>query len=159
MVNLCPQEVPRVLNMFPRELIESTPQDFPQANPLLHLRVCIQKILWGTFNQLPREQIENSRDFPREQIHHTLVFSTDCTISIFAWVDFFLVIFDHFWHFFSPLLGMLQKKYSSKNSLAANFQNNGAIYFTPTNDKSTGVFRRFSTYSIRKALLKQSLNP
>ena len=38
---------------------------------LMQLRVCIRKILWGTFNQLPREQIENSRDFPREQIHHT----------------------------------------------------------------------------------------
>ena len=37
----------------------------------MQLRVCIRKILWGTFNQLPREQIENSRDFPREQIHHT----------------------------------------------------------------------------------------
>ena len=98
MVNLFPREVPRVLNLFPRELIEGTPQDFPQANPLLHLRpdprpktlgacgpsgfwprvwplmqlrVCIRKILWGPFNQLPREQIENSRDFPREQIHHT----------------------------------------------------------------------------------------
>ena len=37
----------------------------------MQLRVCIRKILWGTFNQLPREQIEDSRDFPREQIHHT----------------------------------------------------------------------------------------
>ena len=43
----------------------------PRVWPLMQLRVCIRKILWGTFNQLPREQIENSRDFPREQIHHT----------------------------------------------------------------------------------------
>ena len=71
MVNLFPREVPLVLNLFPRELIESTPQDFPQAIPLMQLRVCIRKILWGTFNQLPREQIENSQDFPREQNHHT----------------------------------------------------------------------------------------
>ena len=40
-----------------------------------------------------------------------------------------MVIFDHFWPFFSPLLDMLQKKYSSKNSLAANFQNNGFLCF------------------------------
>ena len=37
----------------------------------MRLWVCIRKILWGTFNQLPREHIENSRDLPREQIHHT----------------------------------------------------------------------------------------
>ena len=43
-------------------------------------RVCLLKFLCGAFNQLPREQIENSRYFPREQIHRTttLVFSTDC---------------------------------------------------------------------------------
>ena len=47
-------------------------------------------------------------------------------------IYFFWGIFDHFWPFlafFSPLLGMLQKKYSSKNSLAANFQNNGVLNF------------------------------
>ena len=38
MVNLFPREVPRVLNLFPRELIESTPKDFPNANPKLHQR-------------------------------------------------------------------------------------------------------------------------
>ena len=37
MVNLFPREVPSVLNLFPRELIESTPKDFPNANPKLHL--------------------------------------------------------------------------------------------------------------------------
>ena len=46
-VNLFPWEVPRVLNLFPRELIESTPQDFPQANPLLHLRIDLSLIhIW-----------------------------------------------------------------------------------------------------------------
>ena len=30
----------------------------------------ISPILRGAFNQLPREQIETPRDFPREQIHH-----------------------------------------------------------------------------------------
>ena len=38
MVNLFPREVPRVLNLFPRELIESTPKDFLNANPKLHQR-------------------------------------------------------------------------------------------------------------------------
>ena len=67
MVNLFPREVPRVLNLFPRELIKGTPKEFPKANP----RVCLRKILRGAFNQLPSEQIFNSRYFPREQIHHT----------------------------------------------------------------------------------------
>ena len=98
MVNLFPREVPRVLNLFPRELIESTPKDFPNANLKLHQRpdprpktrgaagpegfwprvwpkmrqrVCLRKILRGALNLLPREQIENSRNFPREQFHHT----------------------------------------------------------------------------------------
>ena len=86
MVNLFPREVPRVLNLFPRELIESTPKDFPNANPKLHQRpdphqgprvwpkmqqrVCLRKILRGTLNLHPREHIEDSRNFPREQIHH-----------------------------------------------------------------------------------------
>ena len=92
MVNLFPREVPRVLNFFPRELIEGTPKDFLKANLRLHQRpdtraktrgaaghkgfwprawpkirqrVCLRKTLRGAFNQLPREQIENSRDFPR----------------------------------------------------------------------------------------------
>ena len=75
MVNLFPREVPRILNLFPRELIESTPKDFPNANPKLHQRpdprgqrplgflaeglakdaaegVCLRKILRGAFNQL-----------------------------------------------------------------------------------------------------------
>ena len=98
MVNLFPREVQRVLNLFPRELIEGPPKDFPKANPRPHQRpdprpktrgaagpegfwprvwpkmwqrVCLSKILRGAFNQLPRAQIENSRDFQREQIHHT----------------------------------------------------------------------------------------
>ena len=98
MVNLFPREVQRVLNLFPRELIEGPLKDFPKASPRLHQRpdprpktrgatgpegfwtwvwpmmrqrVCLRKILRGAFNQLPREQIENSRYFPREQIHHT----------------------------------------------------------------------------------------
>ena len=98
MVNLFPREVLTVLNLFPRELIESTPKDFPNANPKPHqrpepqlktrgaagtkgfwlrvwpqmrLRVCLRIILWGALNLLPREQIENSRNFPREQFHHT----------------------------------------------------------------------------------------
>ena len=37
-MNLFPREVPRVLNLFPRELIESTSKDFPNANPKLHQR-------------------------------------------------------------------------------------------------------------------------
>ena len=74
MVNLFPREVPRVLNLFPREWIEGTPKDFSKANPRPHQRpdprprvwpkmqqrVCLTKILRGAFNQLPREQIENS---------------------------------------------------------------------------------------------------
>ena len=89
---LNPREVPWVLNLFPRELIEGPPQDFRKANlrphqrpdprpktrgaadpegfwprvwPKMRQRVCMRKILRGAFNQLPREQIENSRDFPR----------------------------------------------------------------------------------------------
>ena len=84
MVNLFPREVPRVLNLFPRELIERAPKDFPNANPKLHQRpdpwpktrgaagpegfwprvwpkmqqrVSLRKILRGAFNQLPWEQI------------------------------------------------------------------------------------------------------
>ena len=38
MVNLFPREVPRILNPFPRELIEGTPKDFPKANPRPHPR-------------------------------------------------------------------------------------------------------------------------
>ena len=37
-MNLFPREVLRVFNLFPRELIESTPKDFPNANPKLHQR-------------------------------------------------------------------------------------------------------------------------
>ena len=97
-VNLFPREVQRVFNLFPRELIEGPPKDFPKANPrphqrpdprpktrgaagpkgfwtwvwpMMRQRVCLRKILRGAFNQLPREQIENSRYFPRERIHHT----------------------------------------------------------------------------------------
>jgi len=80
-VNLFPREVQRVLNLFPRELIGGPPKGFPKANPrpgfwtwvwpMMGQRVCLRKILRGAFNQLPREQIENSRFFPREQIHHT----------------------------------------------------------------------------------------
>ena len=97
MVNLFPREVLRVLNLFPRELIEGTPKDFLKANLRPHQRpdprpktrgavglkgfwprvwrmmrpqVCLHKISWVAFNQLPREQIENSQDFPREQIDH-----------------------------------------------------------------------------------------
>ena len=33
MVNLFFREVPRVLNLFPRELIEGNPKDFSKANP------------------------------------------------------------------------------------------------------------------------------
>ena len=98
MVNLFPREVPRVLNLFTKELIEGPSKEFPKANPRPHQRpdprpktrgaagpegfwtwvwpkmrprVCLRKILRGAFNQLLREQIENSRYFPREQIHHT----------------------------------------------------------------------------------------
>ena len=90
MVNLFPREVQRVFNLFPRELIEGPPKDFPKANPrphqrpdprpktrgaagpkgfwtwvwpMMRQRVCLRKILRGAFNQLPREQIENSRYF------------------------------------------------------------------------------------------------
>ena len=38
MVNLFPREVPRVLNLFPRELIEGTPKDFLKANLRPHQR-------------------------------------------------------------------------------------------------------------------------
>ena len=92
-VNLFPREVPRVLNLFHRKLIEGTQKDFPKVNrrphqrpdprlktwgatgpegfwPKMRQRVCLRKILSRAFDQLPREQIENSRDFPREQIHH-----------------------------------------------------------------------------------------
>ena len=53
MVNLFPREVPRVLNLFPREFIEDTLKGFPKANPKLHQRpdpkmqqrVCLRKII------------------------------------------------------------------------------------------------------------------
>ena len=59
-VNLFPTEVHRVLNLFPKELIEGTPKDFPKVWLKMRQRVCLRKILNGAFNQLPREQIENS---------------------------------------------------------------------------------------------------
>ena len=34
MVNLFPREVPRVLNLFPKELIEGPPKEFPKAKNL-----------------------------------------------------------------------------------------------------------------------------
>ena len=97
LVNLFPREVPRVLNLFTRELIEGNPKEFfegkpeaasearPKAKNPRGRRVCgflaeglaedaaeglPEEKLRGAFNQLPREQIENSRDFLREQIHH-----------------------------------------------------------------------------------------
>ena len=78
-VNLFPREVLQVLNLFPRHrsgifLKQTLCCIFSQTlvqGPLMQLRVCIRKILRGTFNQLPREQIENSQDFPREQIQYT----------------------------------------------------------------------------------------
>ena len=85
-VNLFHREVPRVLNLFPWELIEGTPKDLrrqtwgkphqrpdqrPMVWPKMQQMVCLTKILRGAFYQLPWEQIENSRDFHREQIHHT----------------------------------------------------------------------------------------
>ena len=80
-VNLFPREVPRVLNLFPRELIEGTPMDFLRPDPRPNTqgsgwrwvrRFACGKSWGGAFNQLPRDQIENSRDFPGEQIHHTI---------------------------------------------------------------------------------------
>ena len=37
-VNLFPRDVPRVLNLFPRELIKGTPKDFSKANLRPHQR-------------------------------------------------------------------------------------------------------------------------
>ena len=94
MVNLFPREVHRVLNLFPRELIEGTSKDFPMANlrphqrpdprpkprgaagpkvfwpkvwPEMQQRVFLRKFLRVACNQLPREQIKNSMDLPRVQ--------------------------------------------------------------------------------------------
>ena len=39
--------------------------------PKLQQKVCLTKIRRGAFNQFPREQIKNSQDIPREQIHLT----------------------------------------------------------------------------------------
>ena len=86
-VNLFHREVPRVLNIFPGEFIEGNSKNFLKANkrplqrpdpegfwsrvwPKKHQMVCLMKILRGAFNQLPREQVENSRNFLGEQIHH-----------------------------------------------------------------------------------------
>ena len=38
MVNLFPREVPGVLNLFPKELIEGPQKEFPKANPRPHQR-------------------------------------------------------------------------------------------------------------------------
>ena len=77
---------PRVLNGVPRENIEGPPRPDPRPKtrgaagpegfwprfwPKMQQRVCLRKILRGALNLLPREQIENSRNFPREQFHHT----------------------------------------------------------------------------------------
>ena len=47
MVNLFPREVPRVLNLFLRELIEGPLKDFPKTNLRLHQRqgagFCVEK--------------------------------------------------------------------------------------------------------------------
>jgi len=45
---------------------------------------------------------------------------------------------------------MLQKKYSSKNSLAANFQKNGVFTFPcgPKNDQVTGIFAFFGVFGV-----------
>ena len=96
MVNLFPREVPRVLNLFPRELIESTPKDFLNANPKLHQRPdplfladglaedaaeglpeenpegYFQSTLWGT--NLELKGLPEGTDSP----HYTQGFSTDC---------------------------------------------------------------------------------
>ena len=37
-MNMFHREVPRVLNLFPRELIEGTPKDFSKANQRPHQR-------------------------------------------------------------------------------------------------------------------------
>ena len=79
MVNLFPREVTRVINLFARELIEGTsdprpktrgaagPEGFwPRVWPKMQQRVRLTKILRGSFNQLPWEQIENSMDFLRK---------------------------------------------------------------------------------------------
>ena len=60
-----------VVDLFPRELIEGTPMDFLKANLRPHQRPDPRPKTRWAFNQLLREQIENSRDFLREQIHHT----------------------------------------------------------------------------------------
>ena len=49
MVNLFPREVPMVLNLFPRELIEGTPMDFLRPDP---------------------KPLSTLRNFPRGSIHH-----------------------------------------------------------------------------------------
>ena len=96
-VNLFHREVPRVLNIFHGEFIEGNSKNFLKANkrplqrpdprpktrdatgpegfwsrvwPKKHQMVCQIKILRGAFNQLPKEQVENSRNFLGEQIHH-----------------------------------------------------------------------------------------
>ena len=98
MVNLFPREVPRVLNLFPRELIESTPKDFPNANPKLHQRGCrprgfLAKGLAedaaeglpeenpvGYFQSTPLGTNLELKGLPEgtDSPHYTQSFSTDC---------------------------------------------------------------------------------
>ena len=76
----------RVLYGVPREYIEGPPRPDPRSKtrgaagpkgfwprvwPKMRQRVCLRKILRGALNLHPREQIEDSRNFPREQFHHT----------------------------------------------------------------------------------------
>ena len=102
----------RVLNVIPREKIEGPLRNFLKANPWPHLwpeqrpktlgacgppgfwplvwpwmlpRVRLQKIPWGTFNLLPREYIEYSRETP-QGLHspcYLLHFPTDCPSFFF----------------------------------------------------------------------------
>ena len=68
----CPTFQDLVYNLLKRRGCSACgPSGFwPRVWPQMRLRVCLRKILWGALNLLPREQIENSRNFPREQFHH-----------------------------------------------------------------------------------------
>ena len=90
MVKLFPREVSRVLNLFPRELIESTPKDFPNANPKLHQRplgFLAEGLAEDAAEGLPEENTKGYlgtnlelKGLPEgtDSPHYTQGFSTDC---------------------------------------------------------------------------------
>ena len=65
--------------------------------------VCLRKFLWGAFNQLLSEQIENSWYFPREQIHHTTPSSFQQIIPFCQKYNCITVWLTFMWHIYEKL--------------------------------------------------------